>query len=102
MNEQMTLKQLVGDNVRSLRKARGFSQEQLGEFAGLSYKFLGEVERGAVNPSLESLEKIAAALQVETFCLFLHRDLVVMSANDVVQVRAAMVVLNKALGCNFS
>jgi len=40
------------------------SQEQLAEKADLSYKYLGEVERGCVNISLDSLVRIAKALRV--------------------------------------
>ncbi|MBI4378760.1 MAG: helix-turn-helix domain-containing protein [Nitrospinae bacterium] len=38
-----------------MRKSRGFTQEELGEKAGLSYKFIGELERGEENVSLDSL-----------------------------------------------
>ena len=41
------------------------SQEQLGERAGVSYKFLGEVERGQGNPTVDTLARIAGALDVE-------------------------------------
>jgi transcriptional regulator with XRE-family HTH domain len=40
------------------------SQEKLAEKADLSYKYLGEVERGLVNISLDSLVRIARALGV--------------------------------------
>ena len=40
------------------------SQEKLAEKAELSYKYLGEVERGCVNVSLDSLMRIARALGV--------------------------------------
>ena len=40
------------------------SQEKLAEKADLSYKYLGEVERGMVNISLDSLVRIARALRV--------------------------------------
>jgi len=49
---------------------RELTQEQLGEKAGISYKFIGEVERGAVNPSLDSLVGIAKALRVGVRELF--------------------------------
>ncbi len=41
------------------------SQEQLAEKADLSYKYVGEVERGSVNISLDSLVRIAKALKVK-------------------------------------
>jgi transcriptional regulator with XRE-family HTH domain len=42
-----------------------FSQEQLGELTGLSYKYIGELERGNQNVSVDTLIKIAIALKVE-------------------------------------
>ncbi len=41
----------------------------MGERADLGYKCVGEVERGTVNPSLDSLEKIANALAIEVAAL---------------------------------
>lgn len=60
----------LGKIIRELRKARGFTQEKLGEKADLSYKFIGELERGRVNVSLDSLAKLAQALGVQTGDLF--------------------------------
>jgi transcriptional regulator with XRE-family HTH domain len=59
------LRKQVGRRVRELRHARDLTQEQLGERAGLSYKFIGEVERGIGNPTLDTLASVAAALDVE-------------------------------------
>lgn len=42
-----------------MRAERGWSQEELGARSGLTYKFIGEVERGQKSPSLESLGAIA-------------------------------------------
>ena len=41
------------------------TQEQLGEKAGVDYKYLGGIERGERNPSAENLAKIAKALGVK-------------------------------------
>ena len=49
----------MADRVSTLRAERGWSQEELGARSGLTYKFIGEVERGQKNPSLESLGAIA-------------------------------------------
>lgn len=95
MNDPIALRRLVGENIRSLRKARGWSQEELGEHADLSYKFVGEVERGAVNPSIDSLVGIANALNVEMVELFQREDLVVLSDNDVANAREALSALNR-------
>lgn len=61
---QNNLRIEVGKRIRHLRKLSRYTQEELGERAGLSYKFIGEIERGEVNPSLDSLSSIARALKV--------------------------------------
>ena len=54
-----------GEHLRALRKARGLSQAQLGELANLNDKYLGEVERGEGNPSLDVLQRLARALDID-------------------------------------
>jgi transcriptional regulator with XRE-family HTH domain len=60
------IKLLIGERVRELREARGIaSQEKLGELASdLHRTFIGRVERGETNISIENLEAIAKALNV--------------------------------------
>ena len=58
-------RRIVGQKVRAYRKQAGLSQEKLAEKASLSYKYLGEVERGYVNVSLDSLMRIAKALKIK-------------------------------------
>lgn len=60
----------LGANVRDLRVRRKLTQEALGERAGLSHKFIGEVERGLGNPSVESVAAIANALGADIADLF--------------------------------
>ncbi|MBI5408069.1 MAG: helix-turn-helix transcriptional regulator [Nitrospirae bacterium] len=57
-------------SLKELRKSAGITQEELGERAELNYKFIGELERGRVNVSLDSIVKIAAALRIKTGDLF--------------------------------
>jgi len=64
------IRKKIGDKIRQLRKLREFTQEQSGEKSGLSYKFIGEVERGTVNPSIDSVISIATALDVGLKDLF--------------------------------
>jgi len=68
--KQVNEKDLLGRRIRALRNARGWTQEELGGKSGISYKFIGEVERGQQNPSFETLVKIAAALRVALPDLF--------------------------------
>jgi len=55
----------VGQKIRAYRKRAELSQEKLAEKASLSYKYLGEVERGCVNVSLDSLMRITKALKIK-------------------------------------
>lgn len=61
---------LLGRRIRSLRNDKGWTQQELGDNAGVNYKFIGEIERGQQNPSLNILLKISAALQVDLNDLF--------------------------------
>lgn len=61
---------LLGRRIRDIRKAKGWTQEALGSRADISYKFIGEVERGQQNPSFDTLSKIADALEIELADLF--------------------------------
>ena len=54
----------LGARVRALRRERGLTLKGLGRLAGLSHPFLSQVERGLARPSVTSVERIAAALDV--------------------------------------
>jgi len=62
--------ELLGRRIRSLRRSKSLTQEELGETCGINYKHLGAIERGEENPSLLILEKIANGLDVEISELF--------------------------------
>jgi transcriptional regulator with XRE-family HTH domain len=62
---------LIGRRIRHLRNVQQMTQEQLGQKAGLSYKYLGAIERGEKNAPIETLIKLAAALKVELHELFM-------------------------------
>ncbi|MFW8591051.1 helix-turn-helix domain-containing protein [Glaciecola sp. 2405UD65-10] len=53
------LAQKVGKNIRAARKAKGFSQEGLALLAKLDRSYVGRVERGEANITLELLYKLA-------------------------------------------
>lgn len=54
-----------GDRVRATREAKGLSQENLAERAGLHWTYIGQVERGQRNLSLHNILKIAGGLSVD-------------------------------------
>lgn len=59
-----SLQRAFGQELRELRKERGFSQESLADKADLHRNFIGLVERGQRNVTLTTLEGLAAALKV--------------------------------------
>jgi transcriptional regulator with XRE-family HTH domain len=54
----------IGARIRELRKARHLSQEALAERADLQVVVISRAERGRATPSVASLKKVAAALEV--------------------------------------
>lgn len=55
---------LVAWNVRKLRVKRGLSQEALAVDAGVDRSYVGRIERGVENPTVETLERLAVALDI--------------------------------------
>jgi len=53
----------LGCVIKQLRIQRGLTQEHLAEKASLHRTYLSDIERGARNPSLETLVRLATALQ---------------------------------------
>lgn len=101
MGTQMTpeeVRMFLGKRIRSLRKTNGWTQEELAENAELSHKYIGEVERGEVNPSLDTLLSIANALKVEIPKLFSSEQMLILKKNELSSIHSALNVLNNVLG----
>jgi transcriptional regulator with XRE-family HTH domain len=62
---RMGLAVTFGRNVRVRRLARGMTLEGLAHDVGLSYSYVGELERGRRNPTLRVVEKIAEKLEAD-------------------------------------
>lgn len=60
----------LGRRVRELRKKAGLTQERLSELAGLHQTYVGGIERGERNVSVETIAKLATALGMPLFELF--------------------------------
>lgn len=91
----------LGARVRDLRQQRGWTQETLGERAGLSYKFIGEIERAIGNPTIDSIDQIARAFGLD-IGLLLHREApeavyTPLSSDDFAVMREARDTLDSAL-----
>lgn len=61
-------------NVKAYRMKLGVSQEQFAEKAGLHRTYISAIECGRRSISLENIQKIADALQVETYLLFIDHN----------------------------
>lgn len=61
---------MIGENIRRIRKARGWSQERLSDKSHVDQDYVGRLERAQVNVSADTLAKIAQALGVELIEFF--------------------------------
>jgi transcriptional regulator with XRE-family HTH domain len=63
-------RELVGFNLRRLRVERDISQERLAFDSGVDRSYLGGMERGEENPTVDILDRLAATLSVPLAGLF--------------------------------
>jgi transcriptional regulator with XRE-family HTH domain len=61
----MDLKEAMATNLRRVRHAKGWTQEELAHRAGLSARYLGSIERAAVSASVTVLGRLARALRID-------------------------------------
>jgi transcriptional regulator with XRE-family HTH domain len=66
----VTLKATFGANVRHYRQAKDLKQHELAEAIDKTTGMVGKIERGQTGPSFNTVEKIAAALDVPEVVLF--------------------------------
>ncbi|MFH1096481.1 MAG: helix-turn-helix transcriptional regulator [Candidatus Desantisbacteria bacterium] len=74
----------IGNRIRELRKAQGLTQENLGEKAELHNTYIGGIERGERNLSLDSIEKIATGLNIEIKELFTFSPTTIPSQHETI------------------
>lgn len=67
------LKKQLGNRLRELRAGKGMRQEDLEEY-GFSYRYYGKMERGLVNPTLETLARLCEIFEVSLTDLFVFMD----------------------------
>ncbi len=61
---------VIGDRIRALREQRGLSQGQIEKRTGLLRCYISRVENGHTVPSIETVEKLATALEVPLYQIF--------------------------------
>lgn len=64
MDKRSTVSKKIGVRIADLRKEKGLTQEKLAELAHLNRTFVGYIEKGDRNPSVETITKIAKVLGV--------------------------------------
>ena len=68
----MDILKVFGMNLRKYREDRNISQEKFAELAGLHRTYISDVERFQRSISLGNVQKIAEALDVEVYKLFME------------------------------
>jgi transcriptional regulator with XRE-family HTH domain len=62
--EDLQARAILSKNLKMLRTSRGLSQEALADLVGLHRTYIGSVERGERNTSIDNLERIALAFDI--------------------------------------
>lgn len=68
----MDILKVFGTNLRKYREDKNISQEKFAEMAGLHRTYISDVERFQRSISLGNVQKIADALEIETYILFME------------------------------
>jgi len=68
----MSLQQIFIANLKRIRKERGLSQMTLSAKCDTTSNYIGQIEMGRRIPSFEKIDKIAAALEVPSYELFIY------------------------------
>jgi len=69
----MTFQELFIINLKDFRKIRGFSQSKLAELCESTQAYIAEIEVGKKFPSPDMIERIASALDIESYFLFQNK-----------------------------
>ncbi len=68
----MDVLKVFADNLRKYRNQAGLSQENFADRAGLHRTYISAIECGKRSIALENVQKIADALEIDTYKLFLE------------------------------
>lgn len=69
----MNLLSIFADNVKYYRLEKNLSQEKLAELSGLHRTYISDVERQQRNISIDNIEAISSALNIEAYKFFIER-----------------------------
>ena len=68
----MDILKVFGKNLRKYRNEKNLSQEKFAEICNLHRTYISDIERGQRSIALNNIQKIADALEIETYKLFLE------------------------------
>ncbi len=68
----MDIIKVFGTNVRKYRLEKGVSQEKFAEMCNLHRTYISDIERFQRSISLDNIQKIADALEIDTYKLFIQ------------------------------
>ena len=69
---QVTLQKIIAANVRALRIGRHLRQSDIAELTDLPRTYISHLEKGEVNITVETIERIALALKVHPLVLLIE------------------------------
>lgn len=61
-NQKIEAQKFIGKQIKTIREFQRLTQEDLAQKSGMSRVFLGQIEKGSVNPSLDTLINLCNAL----------------------------------------
>jgi transcriptional regulator with XRE-family HTH domain len=65
---------VFSENMKKYRREAGLTQEKLAEKCGTDHRYIGQIETGVRCPSLDYVERIAAALKIAPYRLFYEKS----------------------------
>lgn len=74
-NEKTRISIVLSTNIKTVRKQKNITQEQLAEMVGVTVGHISLIERGLAYPSSDKVDLIAKALDVPTYKLFIPEEI---------------------------
>lgn len=98
MKKTEELRRQLGRRIRQLRQARGWTQRELADRCDMDAMYVGSVERGERNLTLDNIGKISIGFGVETHQLFLFSSASLMSEERVTDAKVRDLLKNADAG----
>ncbi len=74
MGDSMSLLEVFSNNLKKYRMQKGLSQEKFAELSGFHRTYISLVERGKRNITIDNIERIAAALEIDAYLLLIDEN----------------------------